>query len=518
MHVGGVIAASFFRIARRIGDVDFVEHSWSFLRASGFFGGHEVAAEYCSVTIGRGQDIRQIFLTVLPHIPLVHHSGVIQDVISQLLPDNLDLALKVYAWARQSDVVLDSCVVRELGMQVATSGNTVEAVRYLEDPGLCLEHKLDVVTVLLQCAVDPSQEFHSPELFARSVDTLVRTSDRPGRPPGGFEESLLAALMVRRHPWLPRVVATIQRPWRFFFSERFLTLAAEELVQQHQPRMALLLLRRGGLVGADVQDALVPRLLRAQAYKPAGSMLGDPWPAPKPPSLSPRLLDLLQSSRKKPSRSLKVPALWSAATSPGEVGLLAKALVRHVGLTKLSLADAGAQHRTALGNTILHASATRGTQAQAARVRRVLGTFRRLRDEQGFVPDRVTTNVLVGALLRWSAAVDAAGVRALFDRMVRSGYPAGDACAPGAGPFRTPVADGVRFEVPEVAAPIQYAAHVRPLYKMFVKALYLRGDAEGARVIVGILKGLEVKERMARVQRSLDSDQGAHRGKKRGDS
>ena len=71
---------------------------------------------------------------------------------------------------------------------------------------------------------------------------------------------------------------------------------------------------------------------------------------------------------------------------------------------------------------------------------------------------------------------------------------------PGVGPFGTDSTSGIRFEVPEFSSPIVYAIHVRPLYKMFIKALYLRRDVEGARTVVGILKGLETKDRLRRVR------------------
>jgi hypothetical protein len=57
---------------------------------------------------------------------------------------------------------------------------------------------------------------------------------------------------------------------------------------------------------------------------------------------------------------------------------------------------------------------------------------------------------------------------------------------------------------PAAKSKLSFARHVKPLHKMFIKALYLRKDVAGARRVVGILKEgerLEV-ERIARRRKS----------------
>lgn len=505
--VASAITASFLGIARRTGHLTFVENSWPFLKAHSFFGAREVAVEYCTTTIAHGHDIRHIFMVVLPYLRPASRSLVVQDVLLQLLATDIALSMKVYAWARQSHTILDSKVIRELAVRVAARGNLLDAIRYAEDPSLQIEHKLDVLTVLLQCAVDPSRELDTPRPLAEFVSALVRTTRAPAEPPKGFEESLLAALMMRRLPWLPHLVASIQRFWPTFFSARFLTIAAKELVWQRQPRIALRLLIRGRLVSVDTQRVFLLELVRTGAYKTAASMLRHPWPPAGQGTFSARALRLLRNGLKKTSRPPKTGALWAAVQSAAEVNLLSKFLSQRLPASKISYLTVANQvverNRTAIGNSIIHANFAHRGKRQARRVRRVLEVFKKLRDEQGFVPDRVTVNILLKAILHWTTAVDSQAVRALFNRMIRSGYPAGDSFPPNVGPFRTQSESPDQFQMPEVTSPISYSIHVRPLYKMFIKALYLRGDAEGARVIVGILKGLDVKERLRRVQRVL---------------
>ena len=123
-----------------------------------------------------------------------------------------------------------------------------------------------------------------------------------------------------------------------------------------------------------------------------------------------------------------------------------------------------------------------------------------MRRHYGFVPDHVTVNILMKAYLRTRTEVDATRARELFDVLVRRGYPGG-AASPGGmqsahTPFGTNAAtiDSVlaTLDIPNIEAPLLYKRHVLPLYKMFVKVFYLRGDVAAARRVVGILKALEV--------------------------
>lgn len=52
--------------------------------------------------------------------------------------------------------------------------------------------------------------------------------------------------------------------------------------------------------------------------------------------------------------------------------------------------------------------------------------------------------------------------------------------------------------LPKLDSRVDFRRHVRPLYRMFVKALFLRGDEVGARRVVGILKLVETEVRRGR--------------------
>jgi hypothetical protein len=158
--------------------------------------------------------------------------------------------------------------------------------------------------------------------------------------------------------------------------------------------------------------------------------------------------------------------------------------------------DAGS--RATLGNVILDGHATHTTPKShgARHVSNVLRTLRLLVQEHGFVPDRVTTNIVVKAALRWPTVLDAALVRRLFDYLVWSGYPGLGVGVPfGSGEAvmrEAALVLGTPIPMPE--SKISFARHVKPLYKMFIKALYLRKDVAGARKVVGVFKEAEGME------------------------
>ncbi len=191
-------------------------------------------------------------------------------------------------------------------------------------------------------------------------------------------------------------------------------------------------------------------------------------------------------------------------------GLKVLVRARGVGLamrayrTARTLHNAGEQ--TALGNIILDGQVTRAQSRGPRHLSSVLRTLRLLVEKHGFVPDRVTTNIVVKAALRSPTVLDVALVRRLFDYFAWSGY----AREGGGVPFGSNEA-AMRESAavlgtctPVIKSRLSFARHVKPLYKMFIKALYLRKDVAGARRVVGILKEAERMEveRIARRRKS----------------
>ncbi|KAJ6607411.1 hypothetical protein B0H10DRAFT_2072240 [Mycena sp. CBHHK59/15] len=172
---------------------------------------------------------------------------------------------------------------------------------------------------------------------------------------------------------------------------------------------------------------------------------------------------------------------------------------RHVLERRHARLDAGTV--TWLGNMILNGILLMKTPKHARLVRHVLHVRDHLVRRVGFQQDRVTVNIIVKMLLRWTTHISAPQIRSLFDHMVRSGYPAASRWRREGGvPFGTQSSSsGDAVTTLGLPAFVSFDRHVRPMYKMFIKALHMQGDRRGARTVIGILQ-TELDEVLVRRQ------------------
>ena len=122
-------------------------------------------------------------------------------------------------------------------------------------------------------------------------------------------------------------------------------------------------------------------------------------------------------------------------------------------------------------------------------MRKILSAYKLLL-AHGLEPDRITVNTLIKAMLRWRDAMDCGKLKALFDHMVRHGYPGGEGLAKGEVTFGTGVVEPL-FRLPTLEGGLIFEKHTRPMLKMFIKAFYARGDRASARKVIGVLKAEE---------------------------
>jgi hypothetical protein len=144
--------------------------------------------------------------------------------------------------------------------------------------------------------------------------------------------------------------------------------------------------------------------------------------------------------------------------------------------------------QTAIGNVILHGSLLYPSIRNKQQMRKVVSTLDLLVKKHDFVPDRVSVNILLKAMLRWRSKIDNAMLRVLFDHMVRIGYPPRHRLPGGGLPFGTPLSLPAEINLPTLSGDISFEKHVRPLYKIFIDAFYMRGDVDAAKIVVGYLK------------------------------
>ncbi|KAM6504346.1 hypothetical protein JOM56_001289 [Amanita muscaria] len=137
---------------------------------------------------------------------------------------------------------------------------------------------------------------------------------------------------------------------------------------------------------------------------------------------------------------------------------------------------------TTIGNTILH-GILRGKQRNGRHIARILGTKAFLEKTCRFTPDRVTTNIIVKAVLFLHPAIHISQMKSLFDHFIKLDFPSGprwnhDNNVPFGSLLKTIPQD---LQLPVHTSPPSFKRHVRPLFKMFIKAFYLRGDHDAAK-------------------------------------
>ncbi|KAI0833323.1 hypothetical protein BC628DRAFT_1308336 [Trametes gibbosa] len=156
-----------------------------------------------------------------------------------------------------------------------------------------------------------------------------------------------------------------------------------------------------------------------------------------------------------------------------------------------------AEVRTTAGNMILDGVTNRTSRGQRSRA--FVHTFKTFTGKHAFEPNRITVNIMLKVLLS-EIGLGASQARALFDDVIRMGYPTGavpqgmEGVVPKTrlAPLSSPLLVG-DVEIPQLTSPITYTRHVRPLYKMFVKTFYALGDVQAARKVIGIMKVLEAQ-------------------------
>ncbi|KIO28355.1 hypothetical protein M407DRAFT_6790 [Tulasnella calospora MUT 4182] len=141
-------------------------------------------------------------------------------------------------------------------------------------------------------------------------------------------------------------------------------------------------------------------------------------------------------------------------------------------------------------------------------------------------PDPVTLNIILGAWMGLKE-VRAAEIRELFDKLVSLSYPTSSGAFTPTSVFRTHPSASIKpiiILVEEVLGDhsvitrLSTRKHVLPLYKMFMKHLYMRGDISSARQVTYIYKGLrnfaELEKEKESRERHLKSLEGPGKGKR----
>lgn len=163
--------------------------------------------------------------------------------------------------------------------------------------------------------------------------------------------------------------------------------------------------------------------------------------------------------------------------------------------------------RTRMANDLIEYIFRSNTNHPRGHLRILLETMHEVHTHSDFTPDRVTFNIIMKGLLRLDLDFDAPAIRTLFNHIIKSGYPNGGLGEPGQPIFLHDTAEALeaikRFQLPVLDEKLSYERHVRPLYKMFVTALYVRGDIFGAKRVLSVLKRVRHQEKGRKRRRWL---------------
>ena len=297
-----------------------------------------------------------------------------------------------------------------------------------------------------------------------------------------------------------------------FFTMRVFTRLARQLVAHGEPRVALRLLRLAESGAAsrsldNMRRKLTMALHNSGAHNLARKASGRMTRRTRRDVL----IRAVNFHRIPTDRFKKLRIVPIASTVPEDgptirhaVSLLVNANRPHAArkLFAQSFYKLDTKVCTVIGNIILHGPSRSLEERNGRLVRQTLRIKDFLMHHYGFVPDRATLNIILKALFKWRTGIDSQKLKRLFDQVIRQGYPASERWHQRHGvPFGTSPSSPELLSFPSLTSHISFEKHVRPMYKMFVKAFYLRNDVHAAKKVVGILKEEEVialKEREKR--------------------
>ncbi|KAF9565392.1 hypothetical protein CPC08DRAFT_720491 [Agrocybe pediades] len=170
--------------------------------------------------------------------------------------------------------------------------------------------------------------------------------------------------------------------------------------------------------------------------------------------------------------------------------------------------------KTIIGNILVHGPIPDGEFRNGRLVRHILKIKNFLQENYGFTPDRTTSNIIMKAILKWRTGIDAPKLRAFFDQLVRDGYPVPQHFRRKYGvPFET-LPGSASLPIPKLTTYISYSKHVRPLYRLFMKAFHYRDDFVAKKTVLAILREVEIVDTRDRERRNRARREGISRKKR----
>ncbi|PPR03681.1 hypothetical protein CVT24_007802 [Panaeolus cyanescens] len=490
-----------------------------------------LSSEYLQAYIAcKGQswtEIGTIFDTLCPDSEF--ETSLCNLLLTHYTHSNLPLASNLYLFSTRRQRTLDPQLLHGLALRLIAQQQWFSLSRILRDPHLPKSISEQLFTSTLR-HFQVNRLEHAPSSLVKllSDQAIDLYSEKPLHPSAKYPLRYLFGLMVPTHgAELLKLIQIILASTPQLFSPHLVDRLVSQLLKRRQVKQAAALVELFAKSPLPSTSILRSKAV-IQAAEKGASVLAKRLSVPSDNLKRSKSLRLTRIIRfgtfpKSPDQVKHILYLLRQAnTTPTTicrgVGMLLKAkkvsLARKLLRQKADYLDP--RMRTAIGNMILHAPMGRVDLRNGRLVRYVLHTKDLLMEGYGFTPDRATLNIIVKAVLRWQGMVDASQVRRLFDQMVHEGYPAPEhLCRKHGVPFGTPPGSYERIALPSLSPHISFAKHTRPLYKLFIKAFYLRRDVSAAKTVVGILKEVEVEDIRQREKRNRARREGIIKKRKR---
>ena len=531
LSVTRLICASFFKIAGQLKDKALVDACREYtvvaelwimdlteLDTEDLDGLQELATEQLYASLICGTFFERALVDLVVYVPRVGTiRGAVDEAILRYARAEPEHAQELVAWSSNRNVVPTPTVVAAVGVALGRHGIGDFLDRYLNDPRLPAELRAKVLSTHLRMYARHGRRFMDPRQVADAMGrafALIPQLESAARLSMTLQSVLLAMIRHQSAKVLVGLVGGTTAQHSSVFTPAFYSRLLRTLLKHRQYTLARHALtdavQRYPDMASGWTSMVLFRLQREGAHRLASNLARRVQVEENPSFVTIRALSHSLNSRRRrnPSSALTLTSTISSTDDPRAwfyaVNTLARAGRLHAAkqLVHAVRERASPAVRTSLCNAILHAYLLQSGSSNVRRLRSVVAAYRELTDQYGFAADHVTVNILTKTHLRLRSEVDAAGARRLFDALVRRGYPTGQ---PGGDmsippPFGTSwSASGVPriliggLEVPRVDAPLSFKRHIEPMYKMFVKAFYLRHDVAAARKVIGMLKVLEAQ-------------------------
>ncbi|KXN81318.1 hypothetical protein AN958_05173 [Leucoagaricus sp. SymC.cos] len=461
-------------------------------------------------------------LTDASHSPS-HLDLYFRDIFRQLGTRDPQLAYRFYSdcLSRGLTVPPEASLIVVQHLALGQSWNQV--TMFLQENRTLLKQLL--VTILSMFRTSRHESTNPP--FAKAVGEALLARFSGTYVPDQLKYPLqffLPVMIASHHPYeAVQLLEVLLRTNPIMFSPRFFLRVIRTLLRYRQPALAIRVL---GLAvktyegKSSVINDLVRKTKQALVRAGAVNLIHRLSPmATRDGSHPQRLRDRLLSLSARPlswsmGQSLvrMIPALTTSPVNGSEVLIAVQSLVRNKRfaaakyLIKRTHSQLKPTDLTAICNVYLHGPLLYWNTRNGRLMRHVLRSKNFLEENYAFIPDRVTVNIVIKAILRWRSYIDSRMVLALFDHLVRSGYPASKRWLIVNGvPFGTSPGE-MALDLSSIRPGMSFKRHVQPLYKMFIRELFLRKNPRAAHRIIGILKeeealAMEAKEHRERARR-----------------